>query len=102
MEFCPKCGAVLIVKVKNSVCPRCKYSKKGAVKLSTTEKVDERKEIAVVKKNLGATAPVVNEVCIKCGHGKAYFWMVQTRSSDESPTKFFKCVKCENTVRDYR
>ena len=26
MEFCPKCGAVLIKKVKNDGCPRCNYS----------------------------------------------------------------------------
>lgn len=101
MEFCPKCGAVLLTKVKNSACPRCKYTKKGAVELSIKEKINESNEIAVVKKDLGSTAPVVNEDCVKCGHGKAYFWMVQTRSSDESPTKFFKCLKCEHTRRDY-
>ena len=101
MEFCPKCGAVLMTKVKNSSCPRCAYTKKGAVDLSIKEKIDEATEIAVVKKDLGSTAPIVNEICPKCGHEKAYFWMVQTRSSDESPTKFFKCLKCDHTRRDY-
>ena len=101
MEFCPKCGAVLMSKVKNSSCPRCGYVKKGVVSLSTSEKIDEKKEIAVLKKDIGSTNPVVNEKCTKCGHDKAYFWMVQTRSSDESPTKFFKCVKCGHTRRDY-
>ena len=102
MEFCPKCGAVLMTKIKNSACPRCNYVKKGAIDLSTNEKIEENKGIPVIKKNVGSTAPIVTEECIKCGHDKAYFWMVQTRSSDESPTKFFKCVKCNHTRRDYR
>jgi transcription factor S len=101
MEFCPKCGSVLLTKVKNSSCARCGYTKKGAINLSTKEKIKLSEEIPVLKKNLGSTAPVVNEDCTKCGHEKAYFWMVQTRSSDESPTKFFKCIKCGHTTRDY-
>ena len=102
MEFCPKCGAVLISKVKNSACPRCSYTKKGKVELTSKEKIEKAQDIAVVKKDMGAAAPVVTEECSKCGHDKAYFWMVQTRSSDESPTKFFKCLKCGHTNRDYR
>jgi transcription factor S len=101
MEFCPKCGAVLMVKIKNSACPRCQYTKKGTVDLISNEKIEDKIEIPVLKKDLGSTAPIVNEKCPKCAHGKCYFWMVQTRSSDESPTKFFKCVKCSHTRRDY-
>ncbi len=101
MEFCPKCGSVLVSKVKNSVCPRCNYSKKGTINLSTKEKIEGHREIAVLKKDF-KTEPIVNETCPKCFNDKAYFWMVQTRSSDESPTKFFKCVKCGHTKRDYR
>jgi len=101
MEFCPKCGSVLIIKIKNSSCPRCSYTKKGTVILSTKERIEDHPEIAVLKKDF-KTEPIVNEICPKCNHDKAYFWMVQTRSSDESPTKFFKCVKCGNTKRDYR
>ena len=102
MEFCPKCGSVLMTKKKNSSCPRCKFTKKGSIELSSREKINEFKEVPVIKKDLGIAAPVVNENCPKCNHSKAYFWMVQTRSSDEAPTKFFKCLKCEHTWRDYR
>jgi len=101
MEFCPKCGSVLVSKVKNSSCLRCEYKKKGTVELSVKEKIEVSKETAVLKKDF-KTEPVVNETCPKCGCEKAYFWMVQTRSSDESPTKFFKCTKCGHTKRDYR
>jgi len=71
------------------------------MKLSTKEKIEDHPEIAILKKDF-KTEPVVNETCPKCENDKAYFWMVQTRSSDESPTKFFKCTKCGHTKRDYR
>ena len=102
MEFCPKCGAVLIQKRKNAGCPRCNYSSKDKVELKTSEKINEKKEIAVVSTKEGSTHPIVNEKCRKCGHDKAYFWTIQTRAGDEAETKFFKCVKCENTWREYR
>ena len=79
MEFCPKCGATLIQKTKNSGCPRCNYSGRDS-----------------------QTLPIVGETCKKCGYGKAYFWTIQTRSGDEAETKFFKCVKCDFTWREYR
>ena len=101
MEFCPKCGAVLIEKRKNFGCARCNYSTKEKVKLKTSEKVEAKQEIAIIKKDTN-TLPVVNEKCKKCGHDHAYFWAIQTRAGDEAETKFFKCVKCDNVKREYR
>jgi|TARA_Y100000310_G_scaffold89559_2_gene86657 DNA-directed RNA polymerase subunit M len=101
MEFCPKCGVVLIKKKKNYGCPRCNYSAKGKPKLKTSEKIEEKKKVAVLKKDT-QTEPIVNEVCKECKNDKAYFWTVQTRSSDEAETKFFKCTKCGHTRREYR
>jgi DNA-directed RNA polymerase subunit M len=102
MEFCPKCGAVLMQKRKNSGCPRCGYASKNPVNLSSSEKINERKDVVVIKEKIGEVLPIVSEKCPKCGHDKAYFWTLQTRGSDESETKFFKCVKCNHTRRDYR
>ena len=101
MEFCPKCGSVLVQKRKNDGCPRCSYVSKKHTKISTSEKINEKSEIPVIKKPV-ETMPIVNEKCPKCGHDKAYFWTVQTRASDESETKFYKCIKCGNTKREYR
>ncbi len=100
MEFCPKCGAVLIQKTKNYGCPRCNYSTKNKVKIKTSEEIEEKKEVAVIKERT-EIHPIVNEDCKKCGNGHAFFWTVQTRASDESETKFFKCTKCGHTRRDY-
>ena len=102
MEFCPRCGAVLIQKRKNDGCPRCSYSAKGRIKIKTSEKLDEKKKVAVISEKDTEVHPVLEQECKKCGNKKAYFWTMQTRSSDEAETKFFKCTKCEFTWREYR
>ena len=39
--------------------------------------------------------------CEKC-HGKeGVWWSFQTRSADEPETRFYKCIKCNHTWRDY-
>ena len=101
MEFCPKCGAILVLKTKNYGCPRCSYSTTEKVNLKTSEKQEEKIEVGVVSSKETSTLPIVTEICVKCKNHKAYFWTVQTRASDESETKFFKCVKCEHTWREY-
>lgn len=102
MEFCPRCGSVLIQKTKNAGCPRCSYSGKGKLKIRTSEKIEGKNEVVVVTQKQAETLPVVEENCKKCGNKKAYFWTMQTRSSDEAETKFFKCTKCEHAWRNYR
>lgn len=101
MEFCPKCGAVLIQKRKNYGCPRCDYTTKEKIKIKTSEKIEEKNKVAVIKKEMN-TLPIVVERCRKCGNDKAYFWTIQTRAGDEAETKFFKCTKCDHTWREYR
>jgi DNA-directed RNA polymerase subunit M len=102
MEFCPKCGAVLVQKRKNEGCPRCNYSSKGRVKLISSEKIKEKEGVAVISDKEMQVLPIVDAKCKKCGNGKAFFWTVQTRAGDEAETKFFKCTKCEHTWREYR
>jgi len=99
MEFCPKCKILLKKKDEKSICSKCGYSKES-VSLKTSEKIPERKAIAVIEKEESALAQI-DANCEKCGNRKAYFWQVQTRGSDESPTNFFKCVKCKHTWREY-
>ena len=39
--------------------------------------------------------------CENC-HGKeGVWWSFQTRSADEPETRFYKCIKCNHTWRDY-
>ena len=102
MEFCPKCGSVLVMKTKKMGCPRCGYSAKGKMKISTSEKSGKKTEVVVISSKEAETLPVVEEKCRECGNEKAYFWTVQTRAGDEAETKFFKCTKCSTTWRQYR
>ena len=102
MEFCPKCGAVLVQKTKNYGCPRCNYSTKTKVKLNTSEKIEDKNEVVVISSKDNQILPKIAETCKECKNNEVYFWTVQTRSGDEAETKFFKCVKCEFTWREYR
>lgn len=102
MEFCPRCGGVLVQKKKRFGCVRCSYSSKDKLKLATSEKIEAKKEIAVLKNKDTETFPIISETCKKCKNDKAYFWTVQTRSGDEAETKFYKCTKCGHTWREYR
>ena len=102
MEFCPKCGGVLIEKRKNFGCARCNYSIKGKVKIESTENIKGKEMTAVVRDKDMDTTPVVPAVCPKCGNKEAYFWTSQTRAGDEAETRFFKCTKCRHTWREYR
>ncbi|XP_077940170.1 DNA-directed RNA polymerase III subunit RPC10, partial [Gasterosteus aculeatus] len=42
------------------------------------------------------------ETCPKCGHLRAYFMQIQTRSADEPMTTFYKCcqAQCGHRWRD--
>lgn len=101
MEFCPRCGSVLVEKRKNFGCVRCGYTADGKIKIESTEQLKEQNHKAIVKKKETNVMPVTLEVCPKCGHKEAYFWSAQTRAADEAETRFFKCTKCEHTWREY-
>jgi transcription factor S len=102
MEFCPKCGSVLEEKRKNFGCVRCGYTSKNKIKIESKEKIKEPQEIAVVKEKDTDVFPIVSANCPKCNHHEAYFWTSQTRSGDEAETRFFRCVKCKYTWREYK
>ena len=102
MEFCPKCGSVILITDKKVACAKCSYRPKGGVKIQASEKLGKSKGIAVINEKEMNTYPKVQIKCPNCKHGEAYFWTLQTRSSDESETKFYRCTKCEHTWRVYR
>ena len=99
MEFCPKCGALLMMKKTKFGCPRCSYTAKGKVDMKIKEEVNAAVPVAVVDEKGSDVHPVTEYPCEKCGHKKAYFWIRQMRAGDEPESKFYKCVKCKNTVR---
>lgn len=103
--FCQKCGALLVPKKQGNktqlVCSSCGHSsKEKKTNFILKEKVDKKTKIEVVDKKI-EPLPKVDEQCPKCKFDKAYYWVVQTRASDEGETLFFKCTRCEHTWRKY-
>jgi DNA-directed RNA polymerase subunit M len=79
-----------------------KGSNKRTPKIVVSEKIKEMQEVGVIKEKDMDVFPVVANICGKCKHKEAYFWTSQTRSGDEAETRFFKCVKCKYTWREYK
>ncbi len=100
MEFCPKCGSILIMKKKRFGCLRCNYIAKQKVNMEVKEEIKGYPSVAVVNDMDKEIYPMTDYTCEKCGNKKAYFWLRQMRAGDESESKFFKCTKCKNIVRE--
>ncbi|MBW3015399.1 transcription factor S [Candidatus Woesearchaeota archaeon] len=105
MQFCPRCGALLLPKKegnKKMVACSCGYKSKDIEESKISEKViNKQKDVEVVDKEV-EVMPLTEAECPKCGHNRARFWTQQTRAGDEAETKFFKCEKCKHIWREYR
>ncbi len=90
----------MLPKGKELVCG-CGYrhSAQGGV---ITEKAAPKKEVVTVIGEEKSVNVIVDAECKKCGHKKAEYWETQTRSVDEPPTRFHKCVKCGHIWREYK
>ncbi len=103
--FCPKCGSILLPKKEGSkkiLSCSCGYKTKDTGKATIKEgKTEKTKDVEVIVHGELETLPKMEAECPKCGHRKAYFWLVQTRAGDEPETKFLRCEKCGHTWRDY-
>lgn len=114
MKFCPKCGTRLELVHKKTeksskpmlVCPRCGYETEPGESYAIPLKKSIHKpqeKIAIISRREQElrTLPTIKIECPRCGNNLAYVWQVQTRSSDESSTQFFRCTKCGYTFREY-
>ncbi len=102
MEFCEKCGGMIVVKEGKAACAGCGHKLKKKPKIEASEKLEGTESIAVINEEASNTYPIVDMECPKCKNKKSYFWTLQTRAGDESETKFYKCTKCKHTWRKYR
>ncbi|MBW3010711.1 transcription factor S [Candidatus Woesearchaeota archaeon] len=104
MKFCPKCKSLMLPKKHGSkvimTCTSCGVTDDKAETVVLKEQSTQERKIKVIDTESEMNLPLTNEICAKCGHKKAYYWLVQTRAADESATKFLKCEKCGHTWRD--
>lgn len=106
VEFCKKCGAILVPQKKRSSivmkCRHCGYElKKNIRNLKIVEEKKKPSGIIVLEKD-DTPLPMTLRECPKCENQKAWYWMQQTRAADEPPTQFFRCVKCKHVWREYK
>lgn len=102
MMFCPKCSSMLLpdLNKKDIVCRNCNYKEGKNKNIIIKEKINNKEKIKIIDKNI-ETLPKTQIDCPKCGNNQAYYWLVQTRSSDEAETQFFRCIKCDHQWRSY-
>jgi DNA-directed RNA polymerase subunit M len=87
------------------ICPKRDYQRKAAKEEHTllrTVNSSPEEQIAIIREEEAKirTMSITKVECLKCANKEAYWWMVQTRGSDESPTQFFRCTKCNYTWRE--
>ena len=106
IEFCKKCGSLMLPEKRRKnvylKCRKCKYETKKSIKdLRITQEKKAKKDVVIIEKDT-ALLPITDRACEKCNSKQAYYWLQQTRSADEPPTQFFRCVKCKHVWREYK
>ena len=100
LTFCEKCKGIMMASDAGTMkCRACgnEIKKKADMSLKTER---SKSDIIVLEKD-ESTLPTIEKSCGECSNDVAFFWMIQTRSSDEPPTRFFRCTKCKHTWREY-
>ncbi len=102
MEFCPRCGKVLLPKDGSLYCVDCHYEKKVTDNQKKdyviNEDVSDKQELLIDDEKVNAM-PTTKGLCYRCGNRELEWWMVQMHRSDEAETRFYRCTKCGNTWR---
>ncbi|MHA1505674.1 MAG: transcription factor S [Candidatus Asgardarchaeia archaeon] len=111
MEFCPKCGSLLLPKKNKEgknilVCTKCgsEFEMDFDVKKYKIEKRIEHtpKEETIVLEEEPRAYPTENVMCPKCGYNEAYVIEVQTIDAEEDKSAvMYRCRKCGHTWREY-
>eukprot|EP01017_Pseudomicrothorax_dubius_P011997 TRINITY_DN1466_c0_g1_i2.p1 TRINITY_DN1466_c0_g1~~TRINITY_DN1466_c0_g1_i2.p1 ORF type:complete len:108 (+),score=6.06 TRINITY_DN1466_c0_g1_i2:140-463(+) len=106
MNFCPLCANCLMIEKTSRGefafrCLTCPYVYQIRQKVKSSIHLETK----VVDDILGGKEAWENvdqteAMCPKCGHNRAYFKQIQTRSADEPMTIFYKCCECGNQWKE--
>jgi len=114
-EFCDTCGSFMRIEKEDKdkkvyICPVCGARKVVPIGSKNNPKTIEASIIIEAPKasfevidesKFKYRGVLVDKICPKCGHTKAYVEIVQTRAADEPPTRIYHCAKCNFTWREY-
>ena len=94
MEFCPKCGAMLLPKDGVLKCNSCGHEKNLSDndQYEVSEEIKESDNIKMLGEDVDVR-PTTTETCPECGNDKAFYEFKQTRSADAATTRFFTCTE---------
>lgn len=85
-------------------CKKCGHTEEpgeDAEKMTYRSKRVEKDIVIIDEPDQIRTLPTVSVKCPECGHDIAEWWLRQLRSADESETRFYRCIKCKFTWREY-
>lgn len=102
MKFCPKCKSMMVPCNGTFKCRKCNEVAfiDDQESLTFTSSAKDR-DITILEGKIDEGLPTIDVVCTECKNKKAYWWLRQLRSADESETRFFKCTNCGHTWREY-
>ncbi|MEM2875274.1 MAG: transcription factor S, partial [Candidatus Hadarchaeales archaeon] len=98
MQFCPKCGSLMLPKKEGErsvlVCSSCGHSeeKKDLESYRVVKRERTEDDVLIIDEVEKPPLPTTRARCPSCGHDTAYWWMRQTRAADEPSTRFYKCA----------
>ncbi len=104
MQFCPDCGGMMLPSEGVLKCNACGHEDTSEVdndEYSVTPENFETEDTVIVRGDESGMRSTVREICPECGHDRASYELLQTRSADEAPTRFFTCEKCHHKWRGY-
>ena len=100
MEFCDECGSMMKTEGDFWVCTSCDHEQPmgDSAAYTVTDQQEVSEIIESSTENTGL--PTTSAHCPECGNDRAFWYMQQIRSADESETRFFVCTECEHKWRE--
>ena len=83
-------------------CRKCQAVRETSGQSMMVGSAKQEQKETVVLEDIPDLLPRTQDVeCPQCGHRDAYWFLRQTRKSDEAETMFLECTKCKHRWRRY-
>ncbi|MFB6136786.1 MAG: transcription factor S [Halobacteriaceae archaeon] len=101
MEFCDECGSMMKATDELWECTQCDaVTPKDPEASYVVTQGQEATELIEKDGEEESSLPTTDATCPECGNDRAYWYLQQIRSADESETRFFVCTECERKWRE--